>query len=232
MNSFSKNILNRLKSVRNADKAAWLENYVKHEIRSLGVGIPEIREIVKNTENDFLLTQESIPVQIQVLNELMKDEYTESKLASIIYLQLYWKEAESQVILELISEWFENKWINDWNVCDWLCVRLISPLVDKDPDNTIRELSKWNSDKYLWKARASLVPFAECKSSSRHGKTILSFSELLIKREERFCKTAVGWVMRQFSKADSEFVTGFLEKHKNWLTKEVINNATKYLKTV
>ena len=206
------------------------ENYVKHDIKSLGVGIPEIREIVKNTEKDFLLTHKSIPVQIQVLNELMKDEYTESKLASIIYLQLYWKEAESGLILELISEWFENKWISDWNVCDWLCVRLISPLIDKHPDNTIEELSKWNKDKYLWKARASLVPFAECKSISRHSKTILSFSELLIKREERFCKTAVGWVMRQYSKTDSEFVTGFLDKHKEWLTKEVITNATKYFK--
>ena len=45
-----------------------------------------------------------------------------------------------------------------------------------------------------------------------------------------FCKTDVGWVMRQYSKADSEFVTNFLEKHKKWLTKEVIINATKYFK--
>ena len=230
MNTFSKHILDTLKSVRNVDKAAWLENYVKHDIKSLGVGIPEIREIVNRTEKEFFLTNKSIPAQIQVINELMKDEYTESKLASIIYLQLYWKEAESDLILELISEWFENKWINDWNVCDWLCVRLISPLIDKAPDNTIEELSKWNSDKYLWKARASLVPFAACKSISRHGKTILSFSELLIKREERFCKTAVGWVMRQYSKTNTEFVADFLEMYKKWLTKEVITNATKYLK--
>ena len=192
MSSFSKHIINRLKSVRNVDKAVWLENYAKRDSRSLGVGIPEIREIVKSSEKDFLLTNKSIPVQIQVLNELMEQSFTEPKVASIIYLQLYWKEAESGLILELISEWFENKWISDWNVCDWLCVRLISPLIDKHPDTTIEELSKWNKDTYLWKARASLVPFAESKSISRHSKTILSFSELLIKREERFCKTAVG----------------------------------------
>jgi len=53
-----------LKSVRNADKAAWLENYVKHDIKSLGVGIPEIREIVITAEKDFLLTHISIPLQI------------------------------------------------------------------------------------------------------------------------------------------------------------------------
>ena len=230
MNIISKHILERLKAVRNVEKAAWLENYVKHDIKSLGVGIPEIREIVKSIEKDFLLTHKSIPVQIQVLNELMEQEFSESKLASIIYLQLYWKKADSRLILELISEWFDNNWINDWNVCDWLCVRLISPLIDEDVENTIKELSRWNKDEYLWKARASLVPFAECKSISRHGKTILSFSEILIKREERFCKTAVGWVMRQYSKTNTEFVADFLEMYKKWLTKEVITNATKYFK--
>lgn len=230
MNPISKHILDRLKSVRNTDKAAWLENYVKHDIKSLGVGIPQIREIVKSTEKDFLLTHKSIPLQIQVLNELMEQAYTESKLASIIYLQLYWKKAESRIIIELISEWFDKKWISDWNVCDWLCVRLISPLIDKDAGNIIEELTIWNNDPYLWKARASLVPFAESKSIGRHSKTILSFSEHLIRREERFCKTAVGWVMRQYSKTDSELVNGFLEKHDEWLTKEVITNATKYFK--
>jgi len=68
------------------------------------------------------------------------------------------------------------------------------------------------------------------KSISRHSKTIFSFSEHLIKREERFCKTAVAWVMRQYSKADNELVKTFLEKHEKWLTKEVITNATKYFK--
>jgi 3-methyladenine DNA glycosylase AlkD len=111
-----------------------------------------------------------------------------------------------------------------------LCIRLIRPLIDKDAESIIEELTIWNNDQYLWRARASLVPFAESKSISRHSKTIVSFSEHLIKREERFCKTAVGWVMRQYSKTDSELVKGSLEKHEGWLTKEVITNATKYFK--
>lgn len=45
-----------------------------------------------------------------------------------------------------------------------------------------------------------------------------------------FCKTAVGWVMRQYSKVDRELVAGFLDKNKEWLTNEVIINATKYFK--
>lgn len=62
-----------------------------------------------------------------------------------------------------------------------------------------------------------------------HSVTIHQFSSTLIKRHERFSKTAVGWVLREYSKYDIEFVTGFLESHKNWTTGEVIRNATKYI---
>jgi 3-methyladenine DNA glycosylase AlkD len=86
-----------------------------------------------------------------------------------------------------------------------------------------------NKSQNLWKARASLVPFAQSKNLERHSETIQQFSTELIKRQERFCKTAVGWVLREYSKIDTKFVTDFLEQFSDWTTKEVIKNATKYL---
>ncbi|HHJ50839.1 MAG TPA: DNA alkylation repair protein, partial [Phaeodactylibacter sp.] len=47
---------------------------------------------------------------------------------------------------------------------------------------------------------------------------------------ERFCKTAVGWVLREYSKVDEEFVLKFLSDFERWTTKEVVRNATKYIK--
>jgi len=102
-------------------------------------------------------------------------------------------------------------------------------LVDRYPKQTIAELKKWNKDKYLWKARASIVPFAQCKSLKEHLNIVEKFSKVLIKREERFCKTAVGWVLREISKSNKKFVVGFLDTEKLYATPEVIKNATKYL---
>lgn len=101
-------------------------------------------------------------------------------------------------------------------------------MVDKYPKQTIAELKKWNKDKYLWKARASLVPFAQCKSLKEHIETIDKFSKTLIKREERFCKTAVGWVLRETSKSDKKFVITFLKENNTYITSEVRKNAEKY----
>ena len=228
MNKYALRIIEAIRVKRNAEKALWLENYVKHNVKSFGVGIPEIREIIKQFENDTQFKKVSIKSQIEFLNDLMKEEYTEPKLAAILFVQLYWGKENVDEVLKISADWFDNEWIDDWNVCDWLCVRLLTPSLDKDPELAVSAFSEWNKSQNLWKARASLVPFAQSKNIQNHTGIILQFSSELIKRPERFCKTSVGWVLREYSKVDTKFVTDFLENHKDWTTKEVIKNATKY----
>lgn len=228
--NFANEIQIELNRLFDKNRAQWLENYVKHDIKSRGVGIPQIRSIVQNVYKQNKLNELSLSNLKKFLDELIKQDYTEDKLAAIIYVQLYLKDADVKFQLSMISNWFDKRWIYDWNVCDWLCVRLLSPLVDKYPKQTIAELKKWNKDKYLWKARASLVPFAQCKTLKEHTELVDRFSIVLIKREERFCKTAVGWVLREISKLDKNYVEKFLEVHRQFVTLEVIKNAQKYFK--
>lgn len=228
--NFANEIQIELNRLFDKNRAQWLENYVKHDIKSRGVGIPQIRSIVQNVYKQNKLNELLLSNLKKFLDELIKQDYTEDKLAAIIYVQLYLKDADVKFQLSMISNWFDKRWIYDWNVCDWLCVRLLSPLVDKYPKQTIAELKKWNKDKYLWKARASLVPFAQCKTLKEHTELVDRFSIVLIKREERFCKTAVGWVLREISKLDKNYVEKFLEVHRQFVTLEVIKNAQKYFK--
>lgn len=219
---------NLLKS-KNVKKAKWLENYVKHNIKSLGVGIPKIRLIIQRVYKQNDLKALSLVEHKTILDQLMKQDFAEEKLAAILYAQIFLKDTDPKFQLSMISNWFDKKWIYDWNVCDWMCVRLLSPLVDNYFKHTIAELKKWNKDNYLWKARASLVPFAQCRSLNDHLSIVEKFCSVLIVREERFCKTAVGWVLREISKFNKKFVVDFLEATKQYLTPEVINNAKKIL---
>ena len=209
-------------------KSAWLEDYVKHDIKSKGVGIPGIRQVVKSANKEFSLSSKPLIKQVELLNDLMQKPFTEDKLAAVIYLELFWNKNNYKILLEMISGWFDRGWISDWNVCDWLCVKILAPIVDNMPEKIIPELMRWNKSPYLWKARASLVPFAQAKSLNRFEEVIRQLSAELIRREERFCKTAVGWVLREYSKKDKKFVEEFLEENKQWTTKEVIRNAMKY----
>jgi len=230
MHKITKYIITEIDKKSNFKKSDWLENYVKHNIKSKGVGIPDIRNIVKEAASKFGISELKDEKQIVIFDELMQYKFTEGQLASILFLQLYWKNKNTKLQLDLISKWFDNQWIFDWNICDWLCVRILSPMLDNFPKQVIPELKKWNKDEYFWKARASLVPFAECKTIAEHKDLINLFSQRLIKREERFSKTAVGWVLRQYSKTDEQFVINFIRDYKEWTTTEVERNATKYLK--
>lgn len=230
MKESSNYIQQRILKLQNPEKAAWLERYVKHDITSLGVGIPEIRNIVHAAEKEFTIGGLPFDKQKQILDDLTAQKYTEYKLAAILYVQIYGNAYDPSLVLQMIGNWFDQEWINDWNVCDWLCVRVLSRMVDEYPEISIQVFNVWNESDYLWKARASLVPFAECQTLLYHIVTIIKFSNRLIRREERFCKTAVGWVLRQYSRHDAEAVKDFLSVNKEWTTKEVVKNATKYLK--
>jgi len=230
MKKISKKIQDRITSIGKPEKAKWLENYVKHNVKSKGVGIPEIRTIIVEVNEEDKLTERAVPEQVELLNDLMSQDYTEDKLAAILYLQLFWRGKYERETIDLISSWFDNRFIADWNVCDWLCVRILTPMLDDWTKRTLAALKKWNKSNNLWKARASLVPFAQCKTIAQHEAVIEKFSAELIKRDERFCKTAVGWVLREYSKVDEEFVLKFLSDFERWTTKEVVRNATKYIK--
>jgi 3-methyladenine DNA glycosylase AlkD len=230
VNKYAKDVVAKLTSLRNPEKAEWLENYIKHELKSLGVGIPQIRQIVQDVEKRYGLSNLGVESQLEFLNDLMPDGYTEPKIAAVLYIQLYWKAMDAGQVLTVTEHWFDNLWITDWNVCDWHCVRVLSPLLDRYPDECVSKFTQWSESGNLWKARASLVPLAQCKTIANHRNTIDVLSQKLIRRPERFCKTAVGWVMREYSKTDRDFVRDFLNTHKEWVTTEVIRNATKYLK--
>lgn len=230
MKESSNYIQQRILNLQNPEKAAWLERYVKHDITSLGVGIPEIRTIVHAAEKEYSISDLQFEEQKELLDELIGQKFTEYKLAAILYVQIYGNAYDPSLVLQMIGNWFDQEWINDWNVCDWLCVRVLSRMVDEYPEISIQVFNVWNESDYLWKARASLVPFAECQTLLYHIVTIIKFSNRLIRREERFCKTAVGWVLRQYSRHDAEAVKDFLSVNKEWTTKEVVKNATKYLK--
>jgi 3-methyladenine DNA glycosylase AlkD len=131
-------------------------------------------------------------------------------------------------LLSLVTDWFDDRYIFDWNTTDWLAVRVLAPLVDSGDEKVIWRLKRWNRDGYLWKARASLVPFARAGSIAGHGKVIDRFADILIRRDERFAKTAVGWVLREYSKHDPQFVLNFLSRHVRYTTAEVKRNALKY----
>lgn len=229
MNQLRKVVFEEIKEKATPDKAEWWNQYLKGEIPFLGVGTPEIREVFLNRDRETSFENLAMNRQVSLVNGLMRGTFAEEKLAAILYVQLFWMDRmKGSFLVNLVSDWFDDRYIHDWNTCDWLCVRILGPLVDSGDPQVIWKLKQWNRDPYIWKARASLVAFAQARYITQYSKEIAQFSDILIRRDERFAKTAVGWVLREYSKHDPQFVLDFLSKHVKYTTAEVKRNALKY----
>lgn len=214
------------------DKADWWNSYLKGTIPFHGLGIPGIRKLLLNLNHTEGLDRLPMNQQVSLVNGLIKGDYAEEKLAAVLFVQLFWLgRQKNRFLLNLVSDWFDERLIYDWNTTDWISVKLITPMVDSGDDKVIWVLKRWNRDSNLWKARASLVAFAQAKTIERHKATIERFCDILVRRDERFAKTAVGWVLREVSKSDVEFVLSFLSRHVRYTTSEVKRNALRYYRT-
>jgi 3-methyladenine DNA glycosylase AlkD len=219
-------ISKKFNNLKNEKTRIFWNNYIKNEIDFLGVPLPTIRKIIKemkqqNTQQDF-----------ELINLLFSKDYAEFKLAGICILENIVKTGKIDTkVLETVSGLFDSKYIFDWNTCDWLCVKVITPIVDKDNIHEINIILGWNNSKLLWKSGASVVPFAQSKNLNKYWTTIKPNLESSIQRIERFSKTSVGWVLRELSKNNLHEVVVFLKDNIKYLTIEVINNALKYHKT-
>jgi 3-methyladenine DNA glycosylase AlkD len=229
MNQLAETFVQELEERSVPRKADWWNRYMKGEIRFVGAGIPEIRALLLEMNQSEGLDQLPMNRQVNLANSLMRSKLAEHKLAAILYIQLFWLgKQKNTFLLRIISDWFDEGYIFDWNTTDWLCVKVLGPMLDSGDREVLWTLKTWNRHPYLWKARASLVPFAVSKRILEHSKHIERFSDFLIRRDERFAKTAVGWVMREYSKWDEDFVLAFLSKHVKHTPWEVKRNALKY----
>jgi 3-methyladenine DNA glycosylase AlkD len=223
----------RLQRAASPGLKAWWERYVKHDTTFRGVGIPQIRDIMREWRRQHGLAAWSTDDQLRVAFALVAEPQAEDKLAGILYLQDYLlADVSWRALLARSERAFARGHIFDWNVCDWACVRVWGPLMKRRGGACVRAVAAWTASPRLWQARAGMVSFVSLidKATPPPATTrllILRGCRRLIGRPERFAKTAVGWVLRDLSRVDEPAVAAFIARHGAAFTNEVFQNATK-----
>lgn len=207
----------------------WWSRYMKGVIPFRGVGIPVIRELVAQWRAQSRLDAAPVAQQFDVALTLIREPIAEDKLAGILYLQEHlvgrvaWRDAVPRY-----AELYDSGAIADWNICDWFCVRVLGSTIAHAPA-AARAIAAWHKADNLWRARSSAVAFVNLVADARHHDLIERACATLIAREERFAKTAVGWVLRELSKHDPERVRRFVQTHERLFSRESVKNATRHL---
>ena len=209
---------------------AWWEGYVKDSAPFLGVKMADIRTMVHQWHQDQVAGSFDADQQLQLALALFEGQYTEDKLAGTLFLQeilLPMDAVNCSSDLERFAGIFTNGLIYDWNICDWFSIKVLGSLNKKYSSTCAERISTWHKAENLWQARSSLVAFVPSAENNDYYPLIEISCQCLIKRDERFAKTAVGWILRDISKYDQAFVEGVLRQNIEYFSVESLKNATK-----
>jgi 3-methyladenine DNA glycosylase AlkD len=227
----------RLNARATAATREWWTKYLRGAASFRGVKMEDIRVAVHAWfEEEQLGERLSVGQQKDLALMLLEEDYTEDKLAGVLFLQeihlpegvLDWRSD-----LPRFARLFDEGYIRDWSICDWFCVKVLGPLVEQQGVSCARAISEWREADSVWQRRASVVAFVNL--ARKGDKNLPGFTEMVLDNcnhllggQERFAQTGVGWVLRELSRSDQGRVIGFVEANLDRFSREALKNATKY----
>jgi 3-methyladenine DNA glycosylase AlkD len=216
----------------------WWTKYLRGAASFRGVKMGDVRKAVHAWFKEERLEERlSVAQQKDLALTLLEEDFSEDKLAGILFLQEILLPAGAldwHSDLPRFARLFDEGYICDWSTCDWFCVKVRGSLVERQGEACARAISRWREANSVWQRRASVVAFANLAKGG--DQNFPGFTEMVLENcahllgsQERFAQTGVGWILRELSRSDGGRVKGFVEANLDRFSREALKNAIKYL---
>ena len=184
--------------------AAGQKSYMKERFAFFGIKTPLRREIQKPfLEKKSLPPKEELPGIVKSLwaEEQREFQYFGQELVSKYSRQTEMKDIELYEYMITHKSW--------WDTVDFISVRLVGDYFRFFPDRRNLMTEKWIASGDLWLQRSALL--FQLKYKEKLDKEFLSYViRSLLGNEEFFINKAIGWVLREYSKTDPDWVAEFV----------------------
>jgi 3-methyladenine DNA glycosylase AlkD len=161
-------------------------------LKSYGIRTPEIRKLIKAYTSR--LKQPGLKEKYDLAKRFYKSGFFEQATFGDTLLELS-AESITPMDFDLLDETVGH--FNNWASVDWLCLRVLQPLLLKYREETLKLLEKWNRSENMWKRRASVVAFVrKIGSSGEFTDIVIEFCDNLVWDEEDLVLKGVGWALK------------------------------------
>ncbi len=213
-------IIDIFKENRNEENAVYMKKYMKDKFDFLGIKSSKRKELQKEFFKDI---DKKSPIDKTLVNNLWSENYREYQYLAIDYLIKKKKKLAKEDIL-FIKELITNKsW---WDSVDLIASHLLGEICKLYPELVDEYIIDWSKDENLWIRRSTIL--YQLKYKENVDTNIL---ERVIRNNKEdndfFIRKAIGWMLREYSKTNKEWVKVFISK--NELSKLSIKEASKYL---
>lgn len=200
-------IRSRLRQAADPARAAGAQAYLKSEMPSLGVRVPEVRRIVRAAAKE--LPPGSLQELQSAVLELWRGAgWREERYAAIDLTGLRLAAGELSM-LPLYEEIIRTgAW---WDLVDGVSHRLCGLLQTHRGDMT-PALIRWSTDADFWIRRAAITAQLGAKSATDPA-LLAAVIEPNLADPEFFIRKAIGWALRDYAATDPDWVRDFAARH-------------------
>jgi len=221
MSSLADRIEERLRQVGTPERAESERAYLKSDLEFLGATVWQTRAVTKELapplDHDALVHE---------VTELWSAPIFERRMVATFLLERHAPELSVDDLRLLERLIRESK---TWALVDGLAGDVLGNLVDADPVGMTPAMDGWARDDDFWVRRSSLL--AELKPIRRDAPLdrFLARANLMLDEREFFIRKAIGWILREVSKARPALVTAWLEPRAARCSGVTWREAAKYL---
>jgi 3-methyladenine DNA glycosylase AlkD len=206
----NKNIIqSEIRKLANPEKAKILQRFFKTGKGEYGEGdvflgltSDEIKEVAKKNKD----------VGLKEIQELLNSKIHEERVCALRILVDQYKKAKKdrQEQRRIFNFYLSNtKHINNWDLVDLSADKIVGEFAFKDESSIINFLAHSQN---LWERRIAIVSTFAFIRKRKFGET-LAVSQLLLNDEHDLIHKAVGWMLREVGKRDTEVLEIFLKSH-------------------
>lgn len=212
-----------LRAMADPGRGAGAQAYLKSDMPSLGVRVPEVRRIVRQAAKErwYWTTEE---LREDVLRLWREAEYREERYAAIDLTGLRLVVADLGMLPVYEEIIRTGAW---WDLVDGVSHRICA-LLKAHRGTMTATLLEWSTDPDLWIRRASITSQLGAKGATD---TALLSAVILpnLPDDDFFIRKAIGWALREYSATDPDWVREFVGDHKASLSTLSLREAIRNL---
>ncbi len=191
----------------NSEKTLSMKKYMKNQFDYFGLIMPFRRkfctEYIRKNPLTSIIEIENI---VKELWQYPQREYQYFAIELLAFYKKLWNVDTIKIINEII---ITKSW---WDSVDFISSYLCSPYFKKFPEQIQLITFNWNRSENFWLRRSSLLFQLKYKKET-DTKILTNYIQNLILSKEFFIRKAIGWVLREYSKTNPDWVVAFVCQH-------------------
>jgi len=198
-----------------------------------------LRALVLRWWSDHALAEHPAAVGKRIALALLEQKPVETQLAGILVFEELLADHMRASDLTAFAELFEDGALAEGSVVDAFAVKVLGTLLHRvrGRSDCARVLASWRNAETAWQRRAACVAFTALAPQGDAAlpglaRTIFTLCSTVVWSPERIDQTAVGWLLRELSRAEPTRVEAFVRRHARFMSRECARHAVDRLPAV